>query len=149
MQIDNIVKEMIEKHEGGEKFFEHLDKAVQQEPILDQLLNMIGENTSMLHPIVLSGGFGRYFHNTMKTEIPLLVVNGGLRKGEPVDDLSYLGLTGVEFIFIDDSFYSGKTRDAINQELEKHGAKIVQTFVIYDGSLEKDDTVHSLYRYHR
>ena len=65
-------------------------------------------------------------------------------------DLSYLRpiIRGNDFIFVDDSYYSGTTRDIINAELNKYGGKITRTFVVYDGSKEKDDSVFSLYRYY-
>lgn len=144
---------MLEQHKGGEEFFNHLDIAIQQYPIVYQLLiklNTFRNKEHMYSPrIIASGKFGRFFRNYFK--LPDIVVNGDLRKGKTIDDLSYMKemIKDQDFIFIDDSFYSGKTRMAINNELSKYNGKIIQTFVVYDGSIEKDDTVQSLYRYHK
>jgi len=72
-----------------------------------------------------------------------------LRKGESIIDLSPFNVYNKNFIFIDDSFYSGKTRNCIDAELQKYDSKIIRTIVCYDGSKEKDDTVSSLYRYYK
>lgn len=152
--LDQIIKDMLEQHVGGEKFFDRLDQAIQQKPIIDQLISLFDKHDD-LHIICL-GNFGRFFVNYLSAnyvnedDCMIIAVNGGLRKGDPIDDLTYIkeALIDQEFIFIDDSFYSGKTRDAVAIELEKHGAKIVRTYVVYDGSKVKDTTVESLYRYY-
>lgn len=149
-KLDEIVKKMLEDHEGGAVFFDNLDKAVQQKPILYELLDLVKSNTDSkkTYGVIVSGKFGRYFANHVQCGEPFLIVSGGLRKGNPIDDLSCSSIKDTDFIFLDDSFYSGVTRDVIKNELEKNGARLVKTFVIYDGSKEKDDTVHSLYRYY-
>lgn len=68
--------------------------------------------------------------------------------GDRIDDLSFLDLEGKRVVFLDDSFYLGRTRDAIRKELERNGASLVGTIVAYDGSKEKDSTVKSLYKYY-
>lgn len=147
-KLDEIVKQMLEEHEGGTIFFDNLDQAVQQKPLIESLLGLANEHCKDRHGIIVSGKFGRYFTNLIDMKNQLLVVNGGLRSGNPIDDISYLKLEGMKFIFLDDSFYSGKTRDVIKNELEKNGAKLVKTFVVYDGSKEKDESVYGLYRYY-
>ncbi len=53
-------------------------------------------------------------------------------------------------ILFDDSFYSGTTRDKIENKLKTiHSeAKIIGTYVVYDGSIAKQYTVYSMFRYH-
>lgn len=152
--LDQIVKDCLEQHKEGEKFFDHLDKAIQQKPIVNQLLDLIGDNKN----IIVSGKFGWFLSMYLGINVAhkyrnFLVVNGGLRKGEKIKilDLSYQrdeDLNGLEFIFVDDSFYSGKTRDAVKENLNKYNAKLIHTYVVYDGSKKKDETVSSLYRYY-
>jgi len=53
-----------------------------------------------------------------------------------------------DFILLDDSFYSGQTRNLIQAELERHGGRIVHTYVVYDGSRNRDPEVTGMYRYY-
>lgn len=150
-ELDKIVKQMIESHQGGTIFFDNLDRAVQKKPILYALLDLVHTTIDPKrdYGITVSGKFGRYLVNHVDYHSqPFIIVNGGLRKGNPIDNISNAIPKGTDFIFLDDSYYSGSTRDVIKNELEKHGTRLAKTFVIYDGSKEKDDTVHSLYRYY-
>ena len=54
-----------------------------------------------------------------------------------------------DFILFDDSFYSGTTRDKIEEALKeiRQGCKIIQTVYIYDSG--KDPNVTSLYKYYK
>ena len=54
-----------------------------------------------------------------------------------------------DFILFDDSFYSGTTRNKIEEALKeiRQGCKIIQTVYIYDGG--KDPNVTSLYKYYK
>lgn len=66
---------------------------------------------------------------------------------------AYLGIDLLkcnEFIFIDDSYYSGKTMKGIEKALQNinPSAKITETFVVYDGSKVKNDNIISLFRYY-
>jgi hypothetical protein len=148
-RLDQLVKDMLEQHEGGNTFFDHLDEAVRQdEAIVDAFIKTFPLNYS----IIGSGKFGRFFSNyfSQKRQFDnmIIVVNGNLRKSAYIDDLSYLNLTDKEFIFVDDSFCHGRTRNKVKAEIERNGAVLVASYVIYDGSKNKDDLVHSMYRYH-
>lgn len=153
--IDKIVKECLEQHEGGEKFFDTLDENIRSKIntidflVINFLLN------EEFDGIIVSGKFGKvfanYYSNTSYPDVEkIIMVNGGLRKDQPIDDLSYLSdhIKNKDLIFVDDSFYSGKTRNAVRNEIERLGGKLINTYVVYDGSKEKDETVHSLYRYY-
>lgn len=79
----------------------------------------------------------------------LYLLMGGIRKGEP----AYLGVTELSctnYVFLDDSYYSGKTKSGIEEALKNidSKAKITNTFVVYDGGIKFDKTVHSLFRYY-
>ena len=51
---------------------------------------------------------------------------------------------------LDDSFYYGSTKDAIEHALKMidSQAKIIKTFVIYDGSKIKKNNIFSMFRYY-
>ena len=99
---------------------------------------------------VSTGRFGMFLNNAFG--IPLILVTGGLRTTAPMDDLWYVRQklergASRDFILLDDSFYSGKTRGQIRTELERHGGRLVHTYVLYDGNRERDPEVTALYRY--
>lgn len=150
-ELDKIVKEMLETHIGGEVFFDHLDEAVRTHtPIVDELLGRI-PNISEQH-IIVSGKFGVFFKQYLDMlnirPKSLITVQGGLRVGNKAN-LSEDTPKNTNMIFIDDSFYSGKTKNVIDSELRKLGSNIETTYVIYDGSRKKQENVKSLYRYYK
>lgn len=150
-KLDALVKEMLEQHVGGEKFFDNLDDAIRRnEIIVDTLITSIPNIEEQY--IIVSGKFGLFFRDYLrllkiKTK-GLIWVKGGLRHGHK-PELGCYNLNKKEFIFIDDSFYSGKTRNTIQEHLIANGAKITNTYVVYDGSHVKEDNVYSLYRYYK
>lgn len=146
--LDSIVKEMLLAHKGGEVFFDHLDEAVKKDTIIKTLFDKFNLKNKN---IIVSGGFGNFFINNYGQEVKTVIsVNGSLRKGEPIQNLEYLReeIKGNSFSFVDDSFYSGKTRDVVKAEIERLGGIIAETVVIYDGSKIKEENVKSLYRYY-
>jgi hypothetical protein len=152
--LDQIIVDLVAEHQGGEVFFDHLDEVIRKdesimEKLLDTYLNSYSD--SFLN-IIVSGSFGRMFSNFLQNKniqqhIKCITVNGSLRHGDPVDDISYMSIKGRSFVFFDDSFYKGRTRDAVKKALEANGATLSHTFVVYDGSKTKDETVTSLYRF--
>jgi len=145
--LDEIVRQCLEQHKGGEKFFDHLDKTIQEIPVVYDLFDSIKHDRKN---IIVSGKFGVFFKNLFSSHPNIIVVSGGLRKNIKIKDLTYLEykIKTEDYIFIDDSFYSGKTRNAIKNEIERLGGKLINTYVIYDGSIERDISVSSLYRYY-
>jgi hypothetical protein len=151
--LNGIVKSMLEQHKGGEVFFNNLDKELLKHPILEVLIASIKEEHSKLD-IIVSGKFGNFFHNYCSSERKasinkMIVVEGGLRKTNCLD-LSYLEkyIKGRQFVFLDDSYYLGRTRDTIKTEIERLGGKLVHTYVIYDGAKMLDESVSNLYKYY-
>lgn len=158
MNLNTIIKGLLKDHpEGGEKFFDALDLLIRGDSdILSIFLDFVMENTSknMEYGVILSGKFGYVLHNNYKDLLNkyfdgVILTNGGIRKGEP----AYLGITKLpcsKFIFLDDSYYSGKTKSGIEEALKNidNNAKIIDTFVVYDGGVKFDRTVHSLFRYY-
>lgn len=157
--INNIVKEMLEKHVGGERFFDNLDDKLRNSNIIEHMLTniLIAYDKDMFDAIVMSGKFGVFFNNYFDFSIrdvidcDRVVVRGGLRHEFMDGELEYLKdvIAGKRFIFVDDSFFSGHTRNSIKKEIERLGGSLSQTYVAYDGSKERDSTVRSLYRYYK
>lgn len=163
--LDKIVEDCIRDHVGGPVFFEHLDEMVRNYSYIDMLLNKV--YIDGYRDIVVSGKFGQYIGNLFSFKdrtnyikvkqlyydtMDCLVVNGDLRGDNPIvimDDEFAKCCYNCDFAFVDDSFYSGKTRNVIKQFVEDHRGTLTQTYVVYDGSKEKDPTVKSLYRYYK
>lgn len=77
------------------------------------------------------------------------MVNGGIRSGAKVEIDKFPSNTNC--VFLDDSFYSGTTRDSIIKSLQRCGSYVLSdSYVIYDGSktVGKDTNVHSMFRYY-
>jgi hypothetical protein len=143
---------MIREHVGGEAFFDNIDKAVQRTEYVAELYRRaVADFGTVSFGSISSGKFGLYFTQTMQRKFPVcLTVNGGLRSGEKIITLEPFRerIQSRDFIFFDDSFYKGRTRDAVQSEIEKWGGRVIATYVCYDGSYKKDPTVRSLYRYY-
>jgi len=152
-ELDEIVKQMILLHKGGERFFDNLDRAVCNSNFCMKLFSMFTTSNDV-DAIIVSGKFGLYFSQIPDIQLygaTIIVANGGLRLADSkVIDLSPFSnsITNRKFMFIDDSYYSGTTRFMIEKELNKLNATISKVAVCYDGSKDKDDSVISLYRYY-
>jgi len=147
-KLNEIVREMLEKHEGGKEFFNNLDPALQDKEIVGELWKKIPGAL-----IITTGSFGRFFSNWLTYHnivSPVFVMDGGIRDGKPLTDLSpfKMEIFRRPFVIVDDSYYSGRTSRAIRKQLEELGATYNGTYVIYDGSFHNHDDVTSLYRYH-
>ena len=148
-KIFSTVNALLEQYVGGQIFFTELDKAVKfDREILTELIVKANELTDNKAFTIASGEIGLAMHN-LGIMIDYLVP-GGLRH-----DPSKINLTpfkehikGKEFLFIDDSYFSGKTVTVVKEEIEKLGGHFLGTIVAYDGSRYKDDKVWSLYRYY-
>jgi hypothetical protein len=146
--LDRIISQCYLKHGGGEAFFEKLDSEVRNKSITDLLLKRGLLNHE---DIVVSGKFGIFFYSVYKSIFRNIIVsNGGLRKAEKEVwlDIACNSIRGRNFAFVDDSFYSGITRGKITGEIRRLGGDIKQSFITYDGSRTKDDSIISLYRYY-
>ena len=146
--LDSIVDKCLRHHEGGEAFFDNLDKDVRDKRIVNLLLEL---GVSSYGDIVVSGRFGAYFYARYAPLFRnVIVVPGKLRDASTRFSLRPLHehVRGRDFVFVDDSFYSGTTRDRIRREVRRLGGDVVQSFVVYDGSRIRDPSVLSLFRYY-
>lgn len=154
-KLFSIVNELLEQYVRGEIFFDKLDAAVKFDiDILNDCYKMAcnlcivrGFDMSKTK-FIASGENGLCLHN-FGLEVDI-ITKGGLRKDPLNLNLSPFAskIAGFDFIFIDDSYFSGKTYFAIKKEIERLGGRVSYACVVYDGSHEKLPFVHSLYRYY-
>lgn len=140
------VNECLERYLGGEEFFDALDDMMKfYESVLGQFI----EKARCVYgncPTIASGEFALCLHNYgIDFDI---AVQGGLRKGNKILDLSNFIEPGESYVFLDDSYFSGKTAEVIKEEVERCGGIFYKCFVIYDGSNRPIHNVDSLYRYY-
>ena len=149
-EMFETVNKLLEKYIGGQIFFTELDKAVKfNKEILTDLMEFGDVMFKRHNPITIaSGEIGLAMHN-MGIKVDLLVP-GGLRFDPSKINLEPFRsrIQGRAILFVDDSYFSGKTATVIKEEAERLGGNWLGTLVAYDGSKPKDDKVYSLYRYY-
>lgn len=164
MNINDLVEEVLRTKIGGEEFFTEIDSRVAHPDYSMQLIQLVEDTLSISTyterlGLIVTGKFGLYFYAFLvnkpeyngEVDSSFVITNGDLRVGVPCISLeSYKDSISIikDYILIDDSYYSGTTRCSIENELAKFGGNIVEVFVAYDGSHDKDPKVHSLYRYY-
>lgn len=154
-KIINFVNICLSKCSGGESYFTELDKLIKNDSKL--LINFIEASVkdAGINNVVISGEIGRIYYQLKQNgkltqDILLCVLPGGLRFEHREDfnpEYCEYDVKGKDFIFLDDSYYSGKTAMVAQKWMKDHGGKVVKSYVFYDGSYEKRDDVVSLYRY--
>ena len=156
-RLNEKIAEILRQHLEGEPFFDALDAMVRGDmDILHTFLNFvyseIGDTGE--YSLILSGQFGNalmgiYGAKLFEDFSSVILVEGGLRSGK-TPTIFRQSFTKTKFILLDDSFYSGTTKDAIERSLKMvdSQAGIVKTFVIYDGSKIKKNNLYSMFRYY-
>ncbi len=143
------VNELLDKYIGGQIFFTELDKAVKFDfYILGQLVSAVTSKYGSDVHTVASGEIGLAMHNL---GVPVkFLVPGGLRRDPSKINLAPFKelIQGKKFVFVDDSYFSGRTVLVVREEIERLGGIFLGTYVAYDGSRNKECDVHSLYRYY-
>lgn len=149
LDIFNIVKECILEHNGGEKFFDALDERIRDEKtLLRGIMSNVIFSKLKFDYIIVSGKFGKEFKTFCEyPNYKVFLINGSLRKDGKVFTKFNENMKG-KYIFIDDSFYSGTTRNKVMEFLENNHCQLISTFVFYDGSKSKLENVNSFYRYY-
>lgn len=145
----NNVNELLEKFVGGEIFFDELDESVRtNKEILRAIYDMASKDPANKGcKYIVSGKTGERFLHTLDLVV-LIYVPGGLRKKGTSLDLKWHVKPGDRVIFMDDSYFMGRTEAVIRNAVEAQGGEFVGTYVFYDGCHEKRDNVHSIYRYY-
>lgn len=151
-----IVSNCLNIYHGGDAFFDAIDQEIRiNQKLLLQMLEKIQDLE--YDAIIVSGSFGKTWekfyhqaaHSYLTNPKDLIIVNGSLRDGTiQENNINIDTINGKRFIFIDDSFYLGRTRDKIKTFIEKHHGIFLETYVFYDGSIQKEKEVHSFYRYY-
>lgn len=154
-KIKNFVNICLDKYSGGESYFTELDRLIKNDNklLIDFIETAIKD--SGINNVVISGEIGRIYYQLkqngrLKQDIRLCILPGGLRFEYQEDfnpEYCESDVEGKNFIFLDDSYYSGKTAKAVQKWTKDHGGSVVKSYVFYDGSYEKSDNVVSLYRY--
>lgn len=143
------VNRLLEQYIGGQIFFTELDKAVKFDShILKQLVTKIEEAYDEYVLTIASGEIGLAMHNL---GVPVdFLVPGGLRHDPSKINLAPFAdrIKGHKFVFIDDSYFSGRTALVVKEEIERLGGIFIGSLIAYDGAREKDPSVDSLYRYY-
>lgn len=148
-----IVNQCLEKHGGGESYFDELDSLVKSDiELMTSYLKYAVEKENIRY-VVVSGEIGFILSKLIvKKIIPmdvnLIRVNGGLRKGEKAYGHNIPLCKPFKAIFFDDSYYSGKTAGAVEDYIQGYGGSIVKSYVFYDGCFEKCKNIVSLFRYY-
>lgn len=153
-EMEGIVQKCLMEHEGGREFFDALDEKLRNDDsLINMMINKVLEN-EIFDFIITSGKFGSAFKEYCEKHMDnyfnkkIIVVNGNLRKeSEVIDYSNKYNISNKKVIFIDDSYYLGRTREKIRLSIEKNGGELINTYVFYDGCKEKDEHVHSFYRY--
>lgn len=164
MNLNNKIANLLKEHkEGGEKFFNALDDMIRRDSsilnifinfAINELLSIYDNNYIKERTLILSGNFGNAIINNYNKILlsffdDIIIVDGGIRKTGKVE-LYKNSLFINDFIFFDDSYYSGATKNTIETALQEinPSARIIETFVVYDGSKRRIRKLHSLFRYY-
>lgn len=148
--VKSIVDDLTIKYRRGNKFFDALDEEIKSNNKI--ILELVKDCEDKW--IISSGGFGDVLYNHYLDGLfkckGLVVFNGkmltnniGVQNWKPSD----FDLDNKEFVYIDDSYFSGGTVKKIDDFLKLRNSSISQVNVVYDGSEIKKDNVNSFYRY--
>lgn len=154
-KIERIIDECLNIYVGGEQFFDQLDYRLRLDS--DIIAYFIKDiiTTVDFDVLIVSGNFGlaikRYWDLAIGpfTAQRCMVTNGGLRHGRSLNILDgKVDLERKRAIFVDDSYYSGRTENTIREMIDKNKGIFLGTHVIYDGCVTYRTWVHSYYRYY-
>jgi hypothetical protein len=141
--INNIVDSILLKYKEGQDFFSNLDLSFRNKKVYDILLSSVPAR----YKIIVSGSFGKKLYKIYPHRVDLLLP-GNLRHIGKYDLIKQRKLIKKQdYIFLDDSYYSGRTVNVVRKALEEQQGNLVKTFVIYDGKKNKDKDLEYFYRY--
>lgn len=159
MTLNEKIGVILKQHKEGEEFFNALDFIIKGDisilgDFLSFFMNDAGKRLNLEETgLIVSGEFGNaimtmYGDRLTKNFGEVIVTNGGIR----LDNEAAIfkdRLLCKNWIFIDDSYYLGRTKAGISVALRKirPDASLYETYVIYDGSMGRADKVKSMYRY--
>ena len=125
--------------------------------LIEKMFQTIDEKLDgYYYNIVSSGTFGLYIYKLVNEGLidfdgNVVIVSGRIRKSEPEDGIKILekryDIDDSSFVFLDDSYVYGGTRDRIDSFLEKYDAQIMRTFAFYTHYQEDPLEVYSEFCY--
>lgn len=163
----SVVKELEIRHGGGTAFFDALDERLREPYWYRALLLRYLDEYGMVQPVAsgravtaergrpyfaVSGKFGEGFAGWLagsewgRYVHPVTVFPGNLR--HTVLPKLTVDLTGRQYVFLDDSYYRGRTYGQIARRIAEAGGGVLGPLVLYDGSPEPAK-VPSFWRYHK
>ena len=148
-----IVNQCLEKHGGGESYFDELDGLIKSDiDFMITYLRYVVDKEEVKH-VIISGEIGLILSKLIDKkiipmDINLICINGGLRKGSEPYGIGIPLCESFKTIFFDDSYYSGKTARVVSDYIKRYGGEIIKNYVFYDGCHDKHEDVVSLYRYY-
>ena len=152
-KLNSIIQNLLVKYKGSE-FFDELDNAIKDVYNENMILALVKGNSNQW--IATSGGFGSTLYNLWKLGKfkckGIVTFNGKIAtEGKDVNNWhpSDFDISNKEFVYVDDSYWSGGTAKKINDFLLTQNSKIKFVCVIYDGSKEKSKMVKSFFRYYK
>lgn len=153
-RLDKIVDDLLIKYEGGRPFFDALDREIKNIINNDMILALVKGNINEY--IATSGEFGDILYKMWKEgkfKCKDMVVFGGKMRTNRTDVNDWypsdFNFNDKNFIYIDDSLFSGSTYQKINNFLKPYNSTIKSISVIYDGSKEKNKMIKSFFRYYK
>lgn len=164
-KIKGIVDNLLLQYHGGEKFFDALDNEMRKGSNRDLIQALLDQITADWGPmaIIVSGNFGQFLiqakqRGYLRTQSEFYDVSGSLR-GKKTDlltrqrsDQSVIlkahDFYHRQFVFLDDSYYSGSTKEAIEKFLHACGSTLMWTYVVYSGSDRPTPKMTALYRFY-
>jgi hypothetical protein len=152
-RLFNIVKDLRIKHRGGIDFFDALDDRIKDITNQDMILALVRGCSNEW--VATSGEFGDILYKLWEEGKfkckGVVVFNGKLLTHQKNVSGFYpqdFDLNNKQFIYVDDSYFSGSTAKKIDNFLNKTQSSIKSVSVIYDGSKEKSKFVNSFFRYY-
>ena len=162
MTLNEKIGNILKRHPEGKEFFDALDYTIRSDRNIlkefwlfafDEVFST-GDN-NQTYNLIISGRFANALMTHFAFECTrnfnkVIITNGNLRNGE-LPEIYISTINSKPFIFLDDSFYSGKTRDTLEKALQEinPNSKIIKTIVVYDGSIIPQSNVKSMFRYHK
>lgn len=152
-KLETIVNDLLKKHEGGRKFFDALDDSLKDVYNEDLILALLRGSEG--NWIATSGDFGDRVFNLWKEKKfkcnGVIVFNGKIATQNLDVERYYpnIDISKKSFIYVDDSYFSGKTANKINNFLHIKNSYIKSIHVIYDGSKIESKMVKSFFRYYK
>lgn len=152
-KLDKIVSELLKKYERGPQFFEALDSKIKDISNEDMILYLVSGCKDKW--VCSSGEFGQRLKSLLKDgkfKCKGFVTFSGkmTSRGKDVEwwEPENFDFNNKEFVYVDDSYFSGKTANKIDDFLSERNSKISEIYVVYDGSMHRKDNVHSFFRYY-